>query len=177
MEVTEPGALPLRASEQVRLEARLNQPAYSYLLWIDGQGHVSLVYPRQDDKFGGSPSDGSAQETVERPEALDQGLKMKGPGGLETVLLWSVVLRYPRTSTWRPRSDRCPRHRCETSSRSRSAGDEGQPTAALRVDMHRGIDEDQTDKIDDPLLQLMETLRTQNQFEVIKAVRFAYRGE
>ena len=54
--------------------------------------------------------------------------------------------------------------------------DEGQPIEAMRAGEHRGIDEE-ADKIDDPLLQLMERLRTQNQFEVIKAVRFAYRGE
>ena len=55
-------------------------------------------------------------------------------------------------------------------------GDEGQPVEALSVAITGGID-DETDKIDDPLLQLMERLRTQNQFDVIKAVRFAYRGE
>jgi hypothetical protein len=43
--------------------------------------------------------------------------------------------------------------------------------------MHRGIDESQTEKIDDGLMQLLERLRTQNQFEVVKWVRFAYRGE
>ena len=53
--------------------------------------------------------------------------------------------------------------RASRSSRSEWA----QPRASTR----------QTDKIDDPLLQLMERLRTQNQFDVIKAARFAYRGE
>ena len=56
-------------------------------------------------------------------------------------------------------------------------GDEGQPVETLKLALHRGIDEDETVKIDDPLLQLMERLRTQDQFAVIKAVRFAYRGE
>jgi hypothetical protein len=32
-------------------------------------------------------------------------------------------------------------------------------------------------KIDDPLVQLMARLRSTWQFEVIKAVRFAYQGE
>ncbi len=93
LEVDKPGALPLLPGEQVHLEAHLNQPAYSYLLWLDGQGHVSLLYPRQDHKFGSSPSDGSARETVHSPEAVDEGLKMKGPGGLETALL--LVRRTP----------------------------------------------------------------------------------
>jgi hypothetical protein len=54
--------------------------------------------------------------------------------------------------------------------------DEGRPTEALRLGHYRGID-DEVDTIDDPLLQLMERLRTQGPFQVIKAVRFAYRGE
>jgi len=36
---------------------------------------------------------------------------------------------------------------------------------------------EENENIDDPLLQLMERLRTENQFDVIKAVRFVYRGE
>jgi hypothetical protein len=178
LRVDEPGALPLLAGEQVHLEARLNQPAYPYLLWLDGQGHVSLLYPRRDHKFGGSPSGDSPRFTVDCPEALDQGLKMTGPGGLETALL--LVRRTPLP----PGIDLAAsigilpptplRNPLEVAKRG---GDEGQPIAALRVDMHRGIDEAQTEKIDDPLVQLMERVRTRHQFEAIKAVRFAYRGE
>jgi hypothetical protein len=54
--------------------------------------------------------------------------------------------------------------------------DEGQPTGTLWVALHRGIAEE-ADKIDNPLLQLMERLRKQGPFDVIKAVRFAYRVE
>ena len=42
------------------------------------------------------------------------------------------------------------------------------------MDIHRGLDEE-TEKIDDPLLQLMERLN--QDFEVTRAVRFAYQGE
>ena len=48
LKIDDPGALPLLAGELVHLEARLNQPAYPYLLWLDGQGHVSVLYPRQE---------------------------------------------------------------------------------------------------------------------------------
>ena len=177
MEVDKPAALPLLAGEQVHLEAHLNQPAYSYLLWLDGQGHVSLLYPRQDHKFGSSPSDGSARETVHSPKAVDEGLKMKGPGGLETALL--LVRRTPLSPTidlaasigLLPPSPL--RNQLEVAKRG---FDEGQRTEELRVTMNRAIDAE-TEKIDDRLLQLMERLRTHNQFEVIKAVQFAYRGE
>jgi hypothetical protein len=115
---------------------------------------------------------------VHVPEALDQGLKMKGPGGLETALL--LVRRTPLPSTMDLAASVGPlrpsplRNELEVAVRG---GDEGQPVETLNVAINRGIDEDQTARIDDPLLQLMERLRTQNQFAVIKAVRFAYRGE
>ncbi len=178
LKVDQPGALPLLPGEQVHLEARINQPAYSYVLWIDGQGHVSLLHPRQDHKFGSSPSEESAREIVHVPQALDQGLKMKGPGGLETALL--LVRRTPLPSnidlaaSVGPMGPSPLRSELEVAVRG---GDEGQPVETLRLALHRGIDDTETIKIDDPLLQLMERLRTQNQFAVIKSVRFAYRGE
>jgi hypothetical protein len=177
LEVDQPGALPLLPGEQVHLEVHVNQPAYPYLLWLDGQGHVSLLYPRQDHKFGGSPFDGSARETVHSPAARDEGLTMKGPGGLETALL--LVRRTPLSPSVDLAASIGPlppsplRSQLEVAKRG---FDEGQPVETLRVDLHRAIDEE-TETINDRLLQLMERLRTRNQFEVIKAVRFAYRGE
>jgi serine/threonine protein kinase len=177
LKIDEPGALPLRPGEQVHLEAQLNQPAYSCILWLDAQGHVSQLYPRDDGKFGSRPSGSSARETVHSPEALDEGHRMSGPGGLETALL--LVRRAPLPAGTDlagligPLPPSPLRSELEVAKRGFN---EGQPVEKLRVDIHRGID-DETEKIDDPLLQLMDRLRTQNQFEVIKAVRFAYRGE
>ena len=133
LKVDEPGALPLLPGEQVHLEARLNQPAYLYLLWIDGQGHVSLLHPRQDHKFGSSPSGESARESVQIPAALDQGLKMKGPGGLETALL--LVRRTPLradidlVASVGPLRPSPLRNELEVAVRG---GDEGQPVETLR---------------------------------------------
>jgi predicted Ser/Thr protein kinase len=178
LKIDEPGALPLLPGEQVHLEARLNQSAHSYLLWVDGQGKASLLYPRQDGKYGSSPTGGSARETVHSPEALDEGLTMKGPGGLETALL--VVRRTPlpqgvdlvESIGVLPPSPL--RNELEVAVRG---FDEGQPSELLKVDLNRGIDDEQTAKLDDPLMQLMERLRSRQQFDLIKAVRFAYRGE
>ena len=102
---------------------------------------------------------------------------MKGAGGLETALL--LVRRTPLAegTNLAAQIGRLPasplRSELEIAKRG---GDEGQPLVALKVDMNRSID-DVTEKIDDPLLQLMERLKTQYKFDVIKAVRFAYRGE
>ena len=102
---------------------------------------------------------------------------MKGPGGLETVLL--LVRRQPLP----PGHDLAgligpfPASPLRAGLVFATRGlDEGQPIEAMRAGEHRGI-ADEADKIDDPLLQLMEKLRTQNQFGVVKAAQFAYRGE
>ncbi len=87
---------------------------------VDGQGHVSLLYPRQDHKFGSSPSDGSARDTVHSPEAQDEGLKMKGPGGLETVLLLVRRTPLPPSTDLAAAIGPCRRHPCATSSKLRS---------------------------------------------------------
>jgi hypothetical protein len=173
----EPSGLPLLAGEKVRLEARLNQPAYAYMFWVDGQGHASLIYPREDGKYGTHPTGGFARETVQSPEALDEGHRMKGPGGSETVLL--LVRRQPLPSGTDLASliGPLPASPLRAGLVFAARGlDEDQPIEALRASPNRGIDED-PEKIDDPLLQLMGRLRTQYQFDVIKAVRFAYQGE
>jgi Domain of unknown function (DUF4384) len=169
--------LPLVPGENVRLEARLNQPAYVYLLWVDGQGHPSLLYPRADGKFGSRPSRVSARETVQSPDALDEWHRMSGPGGLDTVLL--LVRRKPLPAGTDVAGLVGPLPpsplRADLAFATRGL-DEGQPTEVLRAGPDRGIAEE-ADKIDEPVLKLMERLRTQNQFEVVKAAQFAYRGE
>jgi hypothetical protein len=173
----EPSGLPLLPGEKVRVEARLSQPAYAYLLWVDGQGNANLIYPRDDGKYGTRPSGGTAQQTVRSPEALDEGHRMKGPGGLETVLLLVRRQPLPSGTDLAGLISPLPNSPLRAGQVFATRGlDEGQPIEALRAGPLRGID-DEADKIDDPLLQLMEKLRTKNQFEVIKAAQFAYRGE
>jgi predicted Ser/Thr protein kinase len=177
LKIDEPGALPLLAGEKVHLQAQVNQPAHLYLFWLDSQGHVSLLYPRDDGKFGSRPSGDSARETVHSPEALDEGHRMSGPGGLETVLLLARRTPLPAGTDLAGLIGPLPSSPLRDVQEVAVRGfDEGQLIGALRLVQHRGIDE-QADKIDDPLLQLMERLRTQNDFVVIKAVRFAYQGE
>jgi hypothetical protein len=175
--VEDPRSLPVLPGELVQLEVRLNQTAYPYLLWLDGQGHLGVLYPRRDGKFGSKPAEELARETLQSPEALDDGLKMKGPGGLETALL--LVRREPLppgldlAASIGPLPPSPLRNLFEVAVRG---GDEGQPIETLKMARNRGIDSE-TVKIDDSLVNLMARLRTNWQFEVIKAVRFAYRGE
>jgi serine/threonine-protein kinase len=172
--IDEPGTLPVLPGEQVRLEAQLNQPAYPYLLWLDGQGKVILLYPRTDRKFGGRPAREVARATVHRPEALNKGLEMNGPGGLETALL--LVRRTPLPAEDLPGLlGRLPPSPLRDPLELAVRGfDSGQPVEAIDLGEHRGLREE-AKEIDDPLLQLLERLRPH--FELARAVRFAYRGE
>ena len=102
---------------------------------------------------------------------------MSGPGGLETALLLVRRTPLPSGTELAGLIGRLPPSPYQNELEVAVRGlNEGRRTEALKFDLHRSIDEE-TEKIDDPLLKLMERLRTQNQFDVIKAVRFAYRGE
>ena len=52
--------------------------------------------------------------------------------------------------------------------------DAGQPVDFIRLDRHRGLEQEAAE-IDDPLLRLMG--RLQPHFEVVRAVRFAHEGD
>jgi hypothetical protein len=45
----EPAAVPLRPGDQFCIEAGLDRPVYVYVLWIDPDGQVHLVYPWRRD--------------------------------------------------------------------------------------------------------------------------------
>jgi tRNA A-37 threonylcarbamoyl transferase component Bud32 len=177
LKIEELGALPLLPGERVQIEARLNQPAHVFLLWVNSRGEVIQLWPRDDGKFGSRPSDGSPRETVHSPEALDEGHKMGGPGGLETVLLLARRTPLPPGRDVTTLIGTLPASPLRDEREFAVRGfDEGRPTEALRVGLHRGIDA-MANTIDDPLLRMMERLRAKCQFDLIKAVRFAYRGE
>jgi hypothetical protein len=177
LRVEEPGALPLLAGEQVHVEARLNQPAHAYLVWVDGTGRVSVLYPRDDGKFGSEPPPYRARQTFDSPSAIDEGHTMTGPGGLETVLLLVRRTPLPSDTDVAALVGPLPAAPLNHSREVTLHGfDEGKPIDTLQMHLNRGIAEE-AQKIDDPLLRLIDRLETKHHFELIKAVRFAYRGE
>jgi hypothetical protein len=172
--VEDPGTLPVLPGERVHLEARLNRPAYAYLLWLDGQGQVASLYPWQDPGFKTRPAR-EAEATVHSPEELDKGWPMTGPPGLETALLLVRTTPLPPETDLAKLIGRLPPSRLRDPLEVAVLGfDPGQPAGAVKRSVHRSLIPE-AEEIDDPLLRVMEKLR--KHFEVIRAVRFAYQGE
>jgi hypothetical protein len=138
---------------------------------------MSLLYRRYKARFGSRPTADTVRERVRSMKALGQGHRMTGPLGSETVLHLVCRIALPAgTDIAKLVGPLPPSPLREVREVAVRGIDEGQPSKSLRVGQHRGIGED-PEKIDEPLLRLMERLRSQGQFDVIKAVRLAYRGE
>jgi hypothetical protein len=174
--IEEPGTLPVLPGEEVHLEARLNRPAYAYLLWLDGQGRVVSLYPWSDRKFESRPVKEVALVEVHSPAALSQGWPVNGPSGLETALLLVRRTPLPPDRDLAGLIGRLPSSPLrDPEERAVFFFNSGQqPVEAIDRGEHRGLGE-VAKQIDDPLLQLLDRLRPH--FELARAVRFAYRGE
>jgi hypothetical protein len=173
--VDEPGALPVLPGERVHLEARLSRPAYAHLLWLDGRGEVASLYPWGDRSFGSLPASEVASPALDSPAELDRGWPMEGPPGLETALLLVRSSPLPQGLNLADLIGHLPASPLRDPREVAVLGfDPGQPVGTIDHGAHRGVAE-QAERIDDPLLQVMAKLRPH--FDVIRAVRFAYRGK
>ena len=85
--IHEPGVLPLRSGDQIRLEALLSRPAYVYLVLIDSHGHVQPIHPWTQGDWGSLPAERSPTDRLSLPETADQGWRVTAPYGTETLLL------------------------------------------------------------------------------------------
>ncbi len=172
----EPGALPLRAGDQIRVEAVLNGPLYVYLIWIDCEGKVFPVYPWHRGDWTERPDEEQPRARLALPEQLDRGWPMQGGPGMETLMLLARKTPLP------PDEDLA----------SLLADLEPQPMQNARslVEFHAGtiiteaVSRDRgpvffdPQRIDDPVLQTQQKLaeRLSPHFELIRAVSFANRG-
>jgi len=100
LRLQDPGAVPVRARDQVRIEARLDRPAYLYLFWISSHGKVAPLYPWKDHDWSQRPLDERKVKDAELPEIFDDVLEMPvSPPGMETLVLLA------REETPLPRGD------------------------------------------------------------------------
>jgi hypothetical protein len=180
LSVDEVGALPVRNKEMLRLEARLSQPAYVYLVWLDSEGHATPLYPWNEvarivhKTLAAPPPERPAQSALQSPSVADKGWRVGGKSGLDTILLLARRTPLPAEVSLGELFAALPPTRYHSPQEWAVRGfDAGQPVGFLNLGTNRGPEEE-AGKIDDPLLELMGRLR--EQFETIRAVRFAHEG-
>jgi hypothetical protein len=84
----QPGALPLRAGDHLRVEAELTRPAYLYVVWLETTGKAVPKYPWRGNDWGDRPADEAPRDRLALPEAEGQAAPLGGsPSGVESILL------------------------------------------------------------------------------------------
>lgn len=167
-------ALPVRTGEQVHVEARLNQPAYVYLLWLDANGMPVPLYPWHENEIVSDlttpPPPHPPRQRVHSPTEETKGWSVSGSGGLETLLLLARRTPWPPEQSLAQLIGKLPPAPFQDPRELLLRGFDGEQAVTPR-DEHRGPSSQST-AIDDPLVQLLGKLRPH--FETIRAVRFAH---
>jgi hypothetical protein len=173
----DPGAVPVRAEDQFRIEARLDRPAYLYLFWIGADGKAAPLYPWKEHDWSQRPAEERKVTGAELPELLDEVLEMPASAsGLETLVL------LVREDSPLPREDEAKLARGLSGTPIPlppewstalwiENGDEVtfEPTAGPKHDraggepLTRGIPSPKSRKSDDPVLRVRALLRDQVQ--------------
>lgn len=174
--VTE-GAVPVRKGDQIQIEATLNEPAYGFLLLVDGQGSVTPLYPWNADELVVESVDAAAplkkEAKFRNPPRLSSGWPLDDTPGLETVLLLARREPWPEGKKLSEVMGKVPaaplREHGEVVVRGWNRGKVVE--VGVQLDIKRGV-EKQAKEIDDQLLRLVDRLSAE--FEVIRAVRFAH---
>jgi serine/threonine protein kinase len=84
----QPGAVPVKSGDEVRVEAHVNRPAYLYLFWIGSDGKAAPFYPWKDHDWSKRPDHEDKVEAIELPEVIDETMPLPPSApGLETLVL------------------------------------------------------------------------------------------
>jgi hypothetical protein len=177
--VEEAGALPAHSGGQMSLTVRFNQPALTYLVWIDPEGQVVPLYPWNHDSLEvrdvGQPPPTRRDAKIVFSPPFGMGWRFGKKGGMETVLLLARrthLDKGARLATLlgdlppaRPR----PGHPAELAVLQIRQG-EGEVSTLLSRD--RGEDAEAV-AAEQPLRALLVRLR--DHFELVQAVRFVHK--
>jgi len=174
--LSHPGALPLRPGDCVRVRARLNRPAYLYMIWIDSQGVASPVYPWAPGRWT-SPRSQVPRSELGLPETADEAWPMQGSPGMETVLLLARETPLPAEFDLQQLLSDLPEQ-------PKQAADSLVWFADGRAitdpkDETRGPRWFDPQRLDDPVLRTQRLIyeRLERHFDLIRANSFAYEGE
>ncbi|MCO6454096.1 MAG: protein kinase [Pirellulaceae bacterium] len=175
--VDQPGALPIHNGDGLRLDVRLSEPAFVYIVWVDASGATTPVYPW-------NPIEGHTWATprpVQRPASrlfvpsleLREGFIADGPPGLDTVVMCARRTPLPVSIDLRPLLGNI--SQAEFHHESEVVWLElrdDQPTAEyFHRPMNRGIQIGESKKLDEPIVDVLRRLTPH--FELVQAVRFA----
>jgi hypothetical protein len=81
-------AVPLSPRDWMRIEAKLNRPAYLYVIWIDTEGKATPIYPWQDGDWNKRPAEERKRDRLNLPEGAGELAPLApGPAGIETLVL------------------------------------------------------------------------------------------
>jgi hypothetical protein len=82
------GDLPLKARDRFRVEARLNRPAYLYVVWLGSDGKVAPIYPWSPGHWNRRPAQEVKTNRLDLPQPSDKAWEIPaGDPGLEAVVL------------------------------------------------------------------------------------------
>lgn len=90
--IADPEALPVKAGDWMFLEAEYEEPAHTFIVWLDTNGKVVPLYPWNFDEIEirdiqKPPPACSAVRIIRNPVTIDKGWIFEKGSGLETVLL------------------------------------------------------------------------------------------
>jgi serine/threonine protein kinase len=162
-------AVPLRPNDWLRIEAQLNRPAYVYVVWIDSQGRASPVYPWTPGDWASSRSSESPIDRLSLPPEGDEGWPVRGPGGVETLLLLAREEPLPAEFQLCDRLSDLPRQQANKG--LFACFDDGRLVTEA-IDHQRGLGLSEQGRISDEVLKVQRLIhiRLASYFTLIRAV-------
>jgi hypothetical protein len=88
LRLDEDAALPLKAHDRFRIEARLNRPAYLYVFWLGSEGKLGPIHPWAPGHWDRRPAEEVKTDRLDLPPKTDTAWEVPaGAAGLEAVVL------------------------------------------------------------------------------------------
>jgi hypothetical protein len=82
------GALPARVGDVVFIKAKVNRPAYLYVVWIDAEGKAAPIYPWEEGDWAKRRQNEKKRTRLVIPEDPEYtGTLPPGTTGMDTLLL------------------------------------------------------------------------------------------
>jgi len=181
-----PGVLPLQPKkDHVQVHAKLNKPAYLYVVWIDTEGKAGWVHP-WDEKNQRRPADEKPLDEFYWPSPTRAAELTGGPAGTETLLMFAREEKLPADTNLLAYFADLPKQKSKF--RTEAAWFEnGQLVVHDRVRSSIGFDLDRgrpdakkTVDIDDPVIRLQVLLRSdeiRKLFPYTRGVCFSNAGD